>query len=45
MSGQSSVDDGVSGSVTMIVLTIAVTLLLWNFYRRYKRLQNPKDEE
>lgn len=40
-----SVNVGLAGSVTMIVLTTAVTLLLWNFYRRYKRMQNRNDGE
>lgn len=44
-SGQASVDVGVAGSVTMIVLTMATALLLLNFYRRYKRMQNRNDEQ
>jgi hypothetical protein len=40
-----SVNVGLAGSVTMIVLTTAVALLLWNFYRRYKRMQNRNDGE
>ncbi|MEI6649005.1 MAG: hypothetical protein WCO08_05110 [Actinomycetes bacterium] len=38
---QNNVDLGIAGSLTMIVLTISVALLLWSFYRRYKRVQNP----
>jgi hypothetical protein len=37
-------DVGVAGSITMIVLTLAVTALLINFYRRYKRLTDRKDQ-
>jgi uncharacterized membrane protein len=37
-------DVGVAGSITMIVLTIATIALLINFYRRYKRLSNRKDQ-
>jgi len=40
-----SFDMGVAGSLTMIFLTLATTLLLVNFYRRYKRLINRKDQE
>ncbi|MEI6406721.1 MAG: hypothetical protein WCO85_04260 [Actinomycetes bacterium] len=45
MSSNQSVDVGLAGSLTMIVLTIGVTLLLVSFYRRYKRLQNRNDGE
>jgi hypothetical protein len=40
-----SFDMGVAGSLTMIFLTLAITLLLVNFYRRYKRLIDRKDQE
>jgi len=40
-----SFDMGVAGSLTMIFLTLATTLLLVNFYRRYKRLIDRKDQE
>lgn len=42
---QKSVDMGVAGSLTMILLTISVVLLLRNFYKRFNRLQKNKDEE
>ena len=42
---QKSVDMGLAGSLTMIFLTIAVVLLLRNFYKRFNRLQKSKDEE
>ena len=44
MNSKASVEVGVAGSLTMIVLTIGVTLLLVSFYRRYKRMQDRKDE-
>ena len=37
-------DVGVAGSVTMIILTLATTALLINFYRRYKRLSDREDQ-
>ncbi len=37
-------DAGVAGSITMIILTLATTALLINFYRRYKRLNDRKDQ-
>jgi hypothetical protein len=40
-----SFDMGVAGSLTMIFLTLATTLLLVNFYCRYKRLIDRKDQE
>jgi hypothetical protein len=40
-----SFDMGVAGSLTMIFLSITTTLLLVNFYRRYKRLIDRKDQE
>ena len=36
---------GVAGSLTMIVLTLAMVFLMVNFYRRYKRLLDRKDQE
>ena len=32
-----SFDVGIAGSITMIVLVAAVSLLMVSFYRRYKR--------
>lgn len=45
MSDQATVNVGVAGSITMIILCLAVGLLLWNFYRRYKRMQNRNDDQ
>lgn len=42
---QKSVDMGLAGSLTMIFLTVAVVLLLRNFYKRFNRLQKSKDKE
>ena len=36
---QNNIDLGIAGSLTMIVLTVSIGLLLWSFYRRYKRLE------
>lgn len=41
-----TVNVGLVGSITMILLVTAVTLLMVSFYRRYKRAadkQNPQD--
>jgi len=38
-------DVGVTGSLTMIFLTLAMVFLMVNFYRRYKRLLDRKDKE
>lgn len=37
------IDPGIAGSLTMLFLTIAVTLLLVNFYRRYQRMQKREE--
>ncbi len=37
-------DVGVAGPITMIILTLATTALLINFYRKYKRLTDRKDQ-
>jgi hypothetical protein len=42
---EKDVSMGLAGSLTMIFLTISVVLLLRNFYKRFNRLQNNKDEE
>ncbi|MFM2144304.1 MAG: hypothetical protein RI899_92 [Actinomycetota bacterium] len=42
---EKDVSMGVAGSFTMIFLTISVVLLLRNFYKRFNRLQDKKDEE
>jgi hypothetical protein len=36
---------GAAGSFTMIFLTVSVVLLLRNFYKRFNRLQENKDQE
>ncbi|MEY3354539.1 MAG: hypothetical protein RLZZ302_94 [Actinomycetota bacterium] len=42
---EKDVSMGLAGSLTMIFLTISVVLLLRNFYKRFNRLQNNKDEQ
>jgi hypothetical protein len=42
---EKEVSMGVAGSFTMIFLTVSVVLLLRNFYKRFNRLQDSKDEE
>jgi len=37
------IDPGIASSITMLVLTIAVILLLTNFYRRYQRMQKREE--
>ena len=37
-------DVGIAGSVTMIILTLTITALLINFYRRFKTLSDRKDK-
>jgi heme/copper-type cytochrome/quinol oxidase subunit 2 len=39
------VNVGLAGSLTMIVLVTAVTLLMISFYRRYKRAADKKDQD
>ncbi len=41
---EKDVSTGVAGSFTMIFLTVSVVLLLRNFYKRFNRLQDNKDE-
>ena len=38
-----NVNVGISGSLTMIFLTLAVAVLCTSFYRRHKRMQNRQD--
>jgi ABC-type tungstate transport system substrate-binding protein len=38
-------DMGVAGSLTMILLSLAIVFLMVSFYRRYKRLIDRKDQE
>lgn len=42
---QKSVDMGLAGSLTMILLTVAVVLLLRNFYKRFNRLQKNNNDQ
>lgn len=42
---QKSVDMGLAGSLTMIFLTVAVVLLLRNFYKRFNRLQKNNNDQ
>mgnify|MGYP006269627763 CR=1 FL=1 len=43
--GRTSVDVGIAGSITMIVITLAFTLLMVSFYRRYKRASEKSDDK
>lgn len=40
---KTSYDVGVAGSITMIVLTVAVIILLRSFYKRYSNVR--KDDQ
>lgn len=43
---EARVNPGTAGSITVFVLIVAVSILLWSFYRRYQKLQtrmNPND--
>ncbi|CAN2178104.1 hypothetical protein MCEMRE193_00227 [Candidatus Nanopelagicaceae bacterium] len=42
---QKNVDMGLAGSLTMILLTVAVVFLMRSFYKRFHRLQKNKDEQ
>jgi flagellar biosynthesis protein FliP len=44
MGGKTSIEVGLAGSITMIVLTTAFVFLLTSFYRRYKRIANRLDD-
>jgi hypothetical protein len=45
MNGKTTIDVGMAGSITMIFLVTAVSLLLWSFYRRYKKLSDRNEEK
>jgi hypothetical protein len=45
MNGRTTIDVGVAGSLTMIFLVSAVSLLLWSFYRRNKKLLDRNEEK
>lgn len=38
-------DQGIAGSVTMILLTIATVVLLISFYKRFKRMEQRRIED
>ena len=39
-----NVEMGIAGSLTILVLVVAVAVLLRSFYRRYTRLPKRKDD-
>ncbi len=45
MNGRTTIDVGVAGSLTMIFLVSAVSLLMWSFYRRNKKLLDRNEEK
>jgi hypothetical protein len=45
MNGRTTIDVGVAGSLTMIFLVASVSLLMWSFYRRYKKLSDQNEEK
>jgi hypothetical protein len=45
MNGRTTIDTGIAGSLTMIFLVSAISLLMWSFYRRYKKLSDPNEEK
>ena len=45
MNGKTTIDVGVAGSLTMIVLVTAISLLMWSFYRRNKKLLDRNEEK
>jgi hypothetical protein len=45
MNGKTTIDVGIAGSLTMIVLVTAVSLLMWSFYRRNKKLLDRNEEK
>jgi hypothetical protein len=45
MNGRTTIDVGVAGSLTMIFLVSAVSLLLWSFYRRNRKLLDRNEEK
>ncbi|MGA0867141.1 MAG: hypothetical protein ACO3YA_01395 [Candidatus Nanopelagicaceae bacterium] len=42
---ETSYDPGIAGSIVFSSLTIAVILLLISFHRRYKRMQQKRDDQ
>ena len=45
MNGKTTIDVGIAGSLTMIVLVTAVSLLMWSFYRRNRKLLDRNEEK
>jgi len=45
MNGRETIDAGIAGSLTMIFLVSSISLLMWSFYRRYKKLSDRNDEK
>jgi hypothetical protein len=45
MNGKTTIDVGMAGSLTMIVLVTAVSLLMWSFYRRNRKLLDRNEEK
>jgi hypothetical protein len=45
MNGRTTIDVGVAGSLTMIFLVSAVSLLMWSFYRRNRKLLDRNEEK
>lgn len=39
------IDQGIAGSITMILLTLATVILLRSFYKRYKRMEQRRIED
>lgn len=38
-------DQGIAGSITMILLTLATVLLLISFYKRFRRMEERRIED
>jgi hypothetical protein len=38
-------DQGIAGSITMILLTLASVILMRSFYKRYKRMEERRVED
>jgi|FLOH01.1.fsa_nt_gi hypothetical protein len=43
MNGRTTIDVGIAGSITMVLLCAAVAVLCVSFYRRYKRANERSD--
>ncbi|MEY3737075.1 MAG: hypothetical protein RLZZ251_791 [Actinomycetota bacterium] len=42
---EQTIDPGIAGSITMIVLTLACVILLRSFYKRYKRMEERRIQD